>query len=33
MPELVALDGVGPDSAAALLGAAANFPERLKSEI
>ena len=31
-PELVALDGVGPDSAAALLVAAGDNPERLKSE-
>jgi len=31
-PELVALDGVGPDSAAALLIAAGDNPERLKSE-
>lgn len=30
-PELVALDGVGPDSAAALLVAAGDNPERLKS--
>jgi transposase len=31
-PELVALDGVGPDTAAALLIAAGDNPERLKSE-
>ncbi len=31
-PELVALDGVGPDSAATLLIAAGDNPERLKSE-
>ena len=31
-PELVALDGVGPDTAAALLIAAGDNPDRLKSE-
>jgi transposase len=31
-PELVALDGVGPDTAAALLVAAGDNPERLRSE-
>ncbi len=31
-PELVALDGVGPDTAATLLVAAGDNPERLKSE-
>ncbi len=31
-PQLVALDGVGPDTAAALLIAAGDNPERLKSE-
>jgi transposase len=31
-PELTALDGVGPDTAAALLIAAGDNPERLKSE-
>ena len=31
-PDLVALDGVGPDTAAALLIAAGDNPERLKSE-
>jgi transposase len=32
VPELVALDGVGPDTAATLLVAAGDNPERLKSE-
>jgi transposase len=31
-PELIALDGVGPDTAATLLAAAGDNPERLKSE-
>ena len=31
-PELMALNGVGPDTAATLLGAAGDNPERLKSE-
>jgi transposase len=31
-PELIALDGVGPDTAATLLVAAGDNPERLKSE-
>ena len=32
-PKLVALDGVGPDTAATLLAAAGDNPERLKSEV